>query len=93
MVNHGHAAEIAKSPRRCNHLIRTCLRELDQVKLFALLGARAMTRDERVHEGFEIRPPPLRESIGDIPIMSVDAVTGELRPDRSKTVVQPLLKA
>lgn len=48
--------------------------------------------DERIHECLEVWPPPLRERITDFPFV-VDALTGELGPDRREALVEPGLKA
>ena len=51
-----------------------------------------MSGEERVHESLEIRTPPLRESITNLPGF-VDTFARELRADRSETFVEALLKA
>lgn len=50
-----------------------------------------MSREERVHESFEIRTPPLRKSITNLPGL-VDTFARKLRADRSETFVQALLE-
>lgn len=47
-----------------------------------------MRREERVHEGLEVGPPPLREGVADLPFV-VDTFPAKLGSDRSKTLVQP----
>ena len=49
-------------------VLRTVFRELDKVQLLALLGAGDVGGDERVHEGLEVGPPPLGETVADLPI-------------------------
>lgn len=43
-------------------------RELDEVELFALFGARDVGWEEGVHEGFEVGAVPLGEGVGDVPV-------------------------
>lgn len=47
---------------------------------------------EWVHECLEIRTPPLRKSIANLPLV-VDALAGELGADRCQPFVQPGLEA
>ena len=51
-----------------------------------------MRWDERVHEGLEIWPPPLRQCVTNLPLV-VDAFASELRAYRRKALVQPGLEA
>lgn len=50
-----------------------------------------MPRQKRVHERLEIRPPPLSQSITNLPVL-IDTLAGELRAHRGQTLIQPLLK-
>lgn len=50
-----------------------------------------MRRDEWVHEGLEVRAPPLRERIANLPLV-VDTFAGELRAYGRKALVQPRLE-
>lgn len=67
------------------------LRKLDEIELLALLWARNVGWDERIHEGLEIRPPPLRQGIANLPLL-IDALAAELRANRSQPLVQPHLE-
>ena len=51
-----------------------------------------MRGDEGVHKGLEVRPPPLRQRVGDLPLV-VDAFAGELCADWGQALVQALLEA
>ena len=51
-----------------------------------------MCGQKRVHERFEIRAPPLRERVADLPFV-VGVVAGELRPDGREALVQTDLEA
>lgn len=51
-----------------------------------------MRREEGIHEGFEIRSPPLRQRIADLPFI-VDSLAGELASDGGETLVEPELEA
>lgn len=51
-----------------------------------------MCWQERVHEGFEIGAPPLRERITNFPVL-IDTLTGELRSHGGQALVQALLEA
>lgn len=51
-----------------------------------------MAREEGVHEGLEIRPPPLRQRIADLPVL-VDPFAGELRAHGRQSFIQTHLKA
>jgi hypothetical protein len=70
----------------------TLPRKLDEIQLLALLRPRNMRRDERVHERLEIRPPPLRQRIADLPFF-IDALAAKLRAHRRQPLVQPLLES
>lgn len=50
-----------------------------------------MAGEEGVHESLEIRSPPLRERVANLPVI-VDAFPGKLRPDRREALVQPRLE-
>lgn len=50
-----------------------------------------MAGEEGVHESLEIRSPPLREGVPNLPVL-VDALSGELRPDRGEALVQARLE-
>ena len=65
---------------------------MDQVQLLALLGPRHVRRQEGVHEGLEVGPPPLRERVADLPLL-VDGVAAELVADGREPLVQPRLEA
>lgn len=71
---------------------RTAPRQLDKVQLLALLWPRDVRRDEGVHEGLKVGPPPLRERVADLPLV-VDALACELRADGREALVQPRLEA
>jgi hypothetical protein len=47
---------------------------------------------KRIHKGLEIRPPPLRQRITDLPVF-IDAFPRELGSYRRETLVQTLLKS
>jgi hypothetical protein len=51
-----------------------------------------MRGDEGVHEGLEVRPPPLRKCVANLPFVG-DALASELRADGCKALVQPILEA
>ena len=51
-----------------------------------------MRGNEWVHEGLEVRSPPLRKRVADLPFI-VDAFTCELRADWCKALIQPRLEA
>ena len=68
------------------HIPPTLLRQLYKVELFAFLRPRHMTRQERIHEGLKIRPPPLCQGIANFPIL-IDAFTCELRSYRCKALI------
>ena len=51
-----------------------------------------MRRQKRIHERFEIRPPPLRQRVPDLPLV-VDAFAGELRADGCEAFVEAELEA
>ena len=66
---------------------RTTFGQLDEIQLLALLGSRHMRRQKRIHEGFEIGPPPLRNGIRNVPLV-IDALTRELGPRRCQALVE-----
>ena len=47
----------------------TLLGQLQHVHLLALLGASAVRRDKRIHEGLEVRSVPLGEGVCDVPVV------------------------
>jgi hypothetical protein len=51
-----------------------------------------MRWDERIHEGLEVWPPPLRERVSDLPFV-VDALASELCTDGRKALIKPSLEA
>ena len=51
-----------------------------------------MRGDEGVHERLEVRAPPLRQCIADLPLI-VDAFTTELRANGCQALVQAGLEA
>lgn len=51
-----------------------------------------MARQERVHERLEVRPPPLRQRVANLPVL-VDALAGELRADGRQALVEARLEA
>ena len=61
------------------------LRQLDEIELLALFRSRDVAGNERVHEGLEVWAPPLREGVGDIPV--VVAVDG------AKTLIETCFEA
>lgn len=63
-----HAAQQCREGKA--RQIHTGLRQLDKVKLLALLGARDMGGDEGVHEGLEVGSPPLSQAIAHLPVAS-----------------------
>lgn len=65
---------------------RTAAGKLDEVKLLALLWPGDVGRDEWVHEGLEVWPPPLRQRISNHPLV-VDALPCELCTDGGKALV------
>lgn len=65
--------------------------KLDEIQLLALLGSRNMGRDEWVHERLEIRSPPLRQRISNLPIL-IDALTTELSTHGRKPLIQSHLE-
>jgi hypothetical protein len=71
---------------------RTAARELDEVELLALLRPSDVRGDERVHECLEVRSPPLRERVADLPLI-VDTLACELCANWCKTLIEPSLKA
>lgn len=50
-----------------------------------------MSRQKRVHERLEIRPPPLRQRIANLPIV-VHALPAKLRSHRREPLIQPFLE-
>jgi len=50
-----------------------------------------MRRDEGVHESLEIRPPPLRQRITNLPFL-INALAAKLRTYRRQSLVQPHLE-
>ena len=70
----------------------TLLRQLDEIQFLALLRPSHMSREERVHERLEVRPPPLRQRVTDLPVF-VNAFARELRADGGETLVEPFLEA
>lgn len=50
-----------------------------------------MCRNERVHERLEVRTPPLRERISNLPLV-VDAFTRELGAHRRQSLAQTRLE-
>jgi hypothetical protein len=70
----------------------TLLRQLDEVQLLTLLRPRNVSGEKRIHEGLEIRPPPLRKRITDLPVF-IDAFPRELGSHRRQTLVQSLLES
>lgn len=51
-----------------------------------------MCWDERVHEGLEIRSPPLRQRITNLPFL-IDTLAAKLRTDGCQALVQSHLEA
>lgn len=51
-----------------------------------------MRWDKWVHESLEIRPPPLRQGVTDLPLL-IDALAAELGADGGQPLVQPHLEA
>lgn len=70
----------------------TTARKLDEVELLTLLRPSNMRRDERIHECFEVGPPPLRQCVANLPLI-VDTLASELRADWCKPLIQPRLEA
>ena len=50
-----------------------------------------MRWDKRIHECLKVGPPPLSESIANLPFI-INTLTGKLAADRSKAFVQTRLK-
>lgn len=65
--------------------------KLDEIQLLALLRPSDMRWDEWVHEGLEIRSPPLRKRITNLPLL-INALTTELRTNRCQTLIQSHLE-
>lgn len=65
----------------------TLLRQLDIIKLLALLRPGHMCRDKRVHERLEIWPPPLRQRLANLPL-ALCAYARELIAHRRESLVQ-----
>lgn len=51
-----------------------------------------MRRQKRIHERFEIRSPPLRERIPNLPFI-IDAFAGELVADGGEALVETRFEA
>ena len=77
--------------KRCGE-ITTLSRKLDEIQLLTLLRPRDMRWDEWVHEGLEIRPPPLRQRITNLPLL-IDALATKLCAYRRQSLIQPHLEA
>jgi hypothetical protein len=60
--------------------------KLDKVQLLAFLRSSNMRWDERVHEGLEIRSPPLRQRITNLPLL-IDTLATKLRTNRSQAFI------
>jgi len=70
---------------------RTGLGQLDKVEFLALLGPSDVRGDERIHEGLEVGPPPLREAVADLPVAGLLALA---QPAHGRQpLVQPRLEA
>lgn len=70
----------------------TALRKLNQIKLLAFFRPSDMRRQEGIHERLEIRPPPLRQRIPNLPFV-IDPFAGELAPDGGEAFVQAEFEA
>lgn len=70
----------------------TAFGQLDEIQLLALLRARHVRRQEGIHEGFEIGPPPLGQRVADLPFV-VDALARKLAADGRQTLVESELEA
>lgn len=88
-IPRGEGTNTKKKRKEFKH---TTLRQLNQIQLLTLLRPRHMRRQERIHEGLEIRPPPLRQRVPNLPFV-IDALAGELGADGSQAFVQSELKA
>ena len=66
--------------------------QLDKIELLALLWPGNVRRDERIHERFEIRPPPLCKCIRNLPFV-IDTLARKLCADRRQSFIQPRLEA
>ena len=51
-----------------------------------------MRRQKRIHERFEIRPPPLRQRVANLPLI-VHTLARELRADRCEALVEAAFEA
>ena len=83
----------ANQKRESKKRVLTALRQLDKIQLLALLWPRHMRRQERIHEGLEVRSPPLSQRIPNLPLPLIDALAAELGSDGREPLVQPLLEA
>ncbi len=70
---------------------RTLSGKLNKVQLLTLLRPRNMRGNKRVHKRLEIRPPPLRKRIPNLPLL-IDALSRELIARGSQPLVQPHLE-
>ena len=66
--------------------------QLYEVELLTLFRPRYVRWDERVHEGLEVGPPPLRKGVANDPFV-VDTFTRELSAHWCKSFVQPELES
>lgn len=66
-------------------------RKLNKIQLLALLGPGDMRWDERVHESLEIRSPPLRQRITNLPLL-INTLATELCTNRSQSLIQSHLE-
>ena len=66
--------------------------QVDQVELLALLGPGDVRGQERVHEGLEVGPPPLRQAVAHLPLV-VDGVARELVADGREALIEARLEA
>ena len=80
--------------RSCSNRLETLtlLGELNQVQLLALLGAGAVARNERIHEGLKVGSPPLSKAIADLPV-TIDTFASELGTGGGKALIEALLES
>jgi hypothetical protein len=72
--------------------IRTLSWQLNKIELLALFRPCNMRRNERVHESFKVRSPPLRQRVSNFPF-PIDSLSGKLISDRRQPLIQPLLES
>lgn len=69
----------------------TLSRKLNKIQLLTLLRPRNMRWDKRIHKRLEIRPPPLRQRIPNLPLL-IHALPTKLRAHRRQSFIQPFFE-